>query len=161
MANFSHIPMSGLPEVRSEPMTKRNERSLQAVPPAQSSKTTAPDSDSNSLPAVGPRKLVRPTLPARSFRNRAFNLHQESPILAHQNMTSPVSNPESSHAEAFYFQKQIQTQTPIVIVLEDGEQIEGYLEWYDRNAIKVKGSTRMLVYKTAIKYIYKAGEKRA
>lgn len=161
MANFSQVPpVSGLPEVRSEPMTKRNGRSLQPVPTAQSAKTTAPDGDSTSLPAIGPRKLVRPTLPARSFRNRAFNMHQESPILAHQSMNASVSNLESSHAEAFYFQKQIQTQTPMVIVLEDGEQIEGYLEWYDRNAIKVKGSTRMLVYKAAIKYIYKAAEKR-
>lgn len=87
-------------------------------------------------------------------------MHQESPILAHQNMTASIANLESSHAEVFYFQKQIQAQTPMVIVLEDGEQIEGYLEWYDRNAIKVKGSTRMLVYKAGIKYIYKAGERR-
>ena len=75
-------------------------------------------------------------------------------------MSLPAMAHESSHAEEFYFQKQIQTQTPMIIVLEDGEQIEGCLEWYDRNAIKVKGSTRMLVYKAAIKYIYKAAEKR-
>ncbi|MGC2213362.1 MAG: hypothetical protein WA419_04565 [Silvibacterium sp.] len=73
-------------------------------------------------------------------------------------MGSYAAIQESSHAEAFYFQKQVQTQTPMIIVLEDGEQIEGCIEWYDRNAIKVKGFTRMLIYKAGIKYIYKAGE---
>ncbi len=29
------------------------------------------------------------------------------------------------HAELFYLQKQIQLQTPMVIVLEDGEHVEG------------------------------------
>lgn len=61
-------------------------------------------------------------------------------------------------AELFYLQKQIQAQTPMVIVLEDGEQIEGCIEWYDRNTLKVRGKTRTLVYKQAIKYMYKLGE---
>ncbi|HLJ78923.1 MAG TPA: hypothetical protein VKT75_15995 [Acidobacteriaceae bacterium] len=76
-----------------------------------------------------------------------------------------------SHAEAFYFQKQMQSQTPMVFVLEDGERIEGVIEWYDRNAIKVRctairsssprisdTATRALIYKSCIKYLYKAGE---
>lgn len=64
---------------------------------------------------------------------------------------------ESSHAEAFYFQKQIQSRTVMIFVLEDGEQIEGTIEWYDRNAIKVRhGSLRTLIYKAGIKYLYKA-----
>jgi sRNA-binding regulator protein Hfq len=61
-------------------------------------------------------------------------------------------------AELFYLQKQIQSQTPMVIVLEDGETVEGQIEWYDRNAIKVRGRSRMLIYKSAIKYMYKQGE---
>jgi sRNA-binding regulator protein Hfq len=62
------------------------------------------------------------------------------------------------HAELFYLQKQIQSQTPMVIVLEDGERIEGCIEWYDRNALKVRGRTKTLVYKSAIKYMYKLGD---
>lgn len=61
-------------------------------------------------------------------------------------------------AELFYFQKQIQMQTPMVIVLEDGQQLHGVIEWYDRNSIKVRGRQRHLIYKSAIKYIYKHGE---
>jgi sRNA-binding regulator protein Hfq len=62
------------------------------------------------------------------------------------------------HAELFYLQKQIQSQTPMVIVMEDGETIEGCIEWYDRHALKVRGRTRMLIYKSAIKFMYKQGE---
>ena len=61
-------------------------------------------------------------------------------------------------AELFYLQKQIQSQTPMVIVLEDGEQVEGCIEWYDRNCLKIRGRFKTLVYKTAIKYMYKLGE---
>jgi len=45
-----------------------------------------------------------------------------------------------------------------VIVLEDGEQIEGCIEWYDRQSLKVRGRTKTLIYKSAIKYMYKVGE---
>jgi sRNA-binding regulator protein Hfq len=62
------------------------------------------------------------------------------------------------HAELFYLQKQIQSQTPMVLVLEGGEVIEGCIEWYDQNALKVRGSARTLVYKSAIKYMYKLGD---
>jgi sRNA-binding regulator protein Hfq len=64
------------------------------------------------------------------------------------------------HAELFYLQKQIQSQTPMVIVLEDGEQIEGCIEWYDRNSLKVRGRQKTLIYKSAIKYMYKVGDAR-
>ena len=66
--------------------------------------------------------------------------------------------PQNRHAELFYLQKQIQSQTPMVLVLEDGERIEGCIEWYDRGTLKVRGQVRMLVYKSAIKYMYKLGD---
>ena len=61
-------------------------------------------------------------------------------------------------AELFYLQKQIQSQTPMVIVMEDGELVEGQIEWYDRHALKVRGRAKTLIYKSAIKYMYKLGE---
>ncbi|MGA3162100.1 MAG: RNA chaperone Hfq [Terracidiphilus sp.] len=66
--------------------------------------------------------------------------------------------PAQHNAELFYLQKQIQSQTPMVLALEDGEQIEGCIEWYDRNALKIRGRQKTLVYKSAIKYMYKVGE---
>jgi len=61
-------------------------------------------------------------------------------------------------AELFYLQKQIQLQTQMIFVLEDGARVEGVVEWYDRHSIKVRGKSRVLIYKSAIKYLYKAGE---
>jgi sRNA-binding regulator protein Hfq len=160
MPKPSHIPVTGLTDYRADTSTSHAPVTLQPVPQTHST-TTSGAHQSTSLPVTGPRKLVRPTLPARSFRNRAFNLHDEPALFAHQNMTSHAATHESSHAEDFYFQKQVQAQTPMMIVLEDGKQINGCIEWYDRNSIKVKGATRMLIYKSAIKYIYKVGEHHA
>ncbi|MGA3263341.1 MAG: hypothetical protein ABSC47_04765 [Terracidiphilus sp.] len=61
-------------------------------------------------------------------------------------------------AELFYLQKQIQSQTPMVFVLEDGDHVEGCIEWYDRNTLKVRGRSKTLIYKSAIKYMYKLSE---
>lgn len=61
-------------------------------------------------------------------------------------------------AELFYLQKQIQSQTPMVIVLEDGERLQGQIEWYDRGVLKIRGRNKVLIYKSAIKYMYKLGE---
>jgi sRNA-binding regulator protein Hfq len=61
-------------------------------------------------------------------------------------------------AELFYLQKQIQSQTQMVIVLADGEHVEGCIEWYDRKTLKVRGRDKVLIYKSAIKYMYKLGE---
>jgi len=65
---------------------------------------------------------------------------------------------QNRHAELFYLQKQIQSQTVMVIVLEDGEHFEGCIEWYDRNSLKVRGRLKTLIYKSAIKYMYKLAE---
>jgi len=48
----------------------------------------------------------------------------------------------------------------MIFVLEDGEQIEGTIEWYDRNCIRLArtAGASLLIYKPAIRYIYKVGE---
>ena len=69
--------------------------------------------------------------------------------------------PEQTNAENFYYQKQMQSRTPMVIVLRDGEEIHGIIEWYDRNCIKVNredGEANLMIYKPAIKYMFKEGE---
>jgi len=112
-----------------------------------------------TVPAAGPRKLVRPTLPARALgRKNLFRRNDVTPLAHHEAMTSGHNGHECTHAEAFYFQKQAQAQTPMVFILEDGERIEGYIEWYDHNVIKVKNHSRTLIYKSSIKYLFKANE---
>ncbi len=72
-----------------------------------------------------------------------------------------VPPPNETNAEIFYYKKQIDAHTLMVIVLLDGEEIEGTIEWYDRGALKVnrKGAPNLLVLKRNIKYIYKADER--
>jgi sRNA-binding regulator protein Hfq len=71
-----------------------------------------------------------------------------------------IPPPESTNAENFYYQKQMQGKTAMVIVLRDGEEIHGVIEWYDRNCLKVNRTSQpnVVVYKPAIKYMYKEGE---
>jgi sRNA-binding regulator protein Hfq len=71
---------------------------------------------------------------------------------------TPEQETSARQAELFYLQKQIQAQTPMVIVLEDGEKVEGCIEWYDRDVLKIRGRQKNLVYKSAIKYMYKVGD---
>src|ERR1700682_5383457 len=66
--------------------------------------------------------------------------------------------PEQTNAENFYYQKQMQSQTLMVIVLRDGEEVRGIIEWYDKQCIKVNrdgGGANLMIYKPAIKYMYK------
>jgi sRNA-binding regulator protein Hfq len=108
-----------------------------------------------SISPTGPRKLVRPPMPLGTRRDPARAT--SSAFTHHTRLDTAAVRGESSHAEAFYFQKQIHSRTVMIFVLEDGEQIEGTIEWYDRNAIKVRhGARRTLIYKVGIKYLYKA-----
>jgi hypothetical protein len=69
--------------------------------------------------------------------------------------------PMETNAELFYYKKQIDAHTPMVIVLLDGEEIEGTIEWYDRGALKVnrKAAPNLLLLKRNVKYMYKADER--
>ena len=67
---------------------------------------------------------------------------------------------DQTNAENFYYVKQMQNRTPMVVVLQDGESIRGVIEWYDKNSIKVNRSpeSNLLVLKHYIKYMYKENE---
>jgi len=110
------------------------------------------------------RKLIRPSL------NRTDHNHAPAAMTEHRS-ERPERNdhrgggrkpapPEQTNAENFYYQKQMQSKTPMVIVLGDGEEIRGMIEWYDKSCIKISrnGQTNLLIYKPAIKYMYKEGE---
>ena len=72
-----------------------------------------------------------------------------------------IPPPNETNAEIFYYKKQIDAHTSMVIVLLDGEEIEGTIEWYDRGALKVnrKGAPNLLLLKRNIKYMFKADER--
>src|SRR5690242_21108436 len=108
------------------------------------------------------RKLIRPSLSSPAPRTepvseRRDRLERTDRMPAGARRNGP---PEQTHAENYYYQKQIQGKTPVVVVLKDGEQVQGVIEWYDRSCIKVNrnGGSNLLIYKPSIRYIYKAGE---
>jgi sRNA-binding regulator protein Hfq len=68
--------------------------------------------------------------------------------------------PTDTGAENYYYLKQMSKKTPMAVVFQDGEVLEGYIEWYDRNCIKLnrEGAPNLLVYKNALKFMYKLSE---
>ena len=132
------------------------------------------------------RKLIRPTLPRNDHNNHGnHNSSGHTPSVErrerperHERMERGERNdrgggdrsfggggrkitpPEQTNAENFYYQKQMQSKTLMVVVLRDGEEVHGIIEWYDRNCIKVNrdAGPNLMIYKPAIKYMYKEGE---
>ncbi len=91
------------------------------------------------------RKLIRPTLSEIQDQMGA-RMQRKKPV-----------PPEQTNAEGFYYIKQMQARTPMVVVLETGETIHGVIEWYDKNCIKVHrvDEPNLLIMKSAIRYMYK------
>ena len=93
------------------------------------------------------RKLIRPSLTELK--------EQITPARRAQKKPAP---PDQTNAENFYYLKQMQSKTPMTIVLKDGETLKGVIEWYDKTCLKVNrdGEPNLLVFKSNIKYMYKA-----
>ena len=105
------------------------------------------------------RKLFRTSLTEvkEQFPQRPAHGPQAQPSPPQRKKPAP---PEQTHAENFYFVKQMQARTPVAVVLMDGETLRGTVEWYDRDCIKLTryGSPNLLIYKHVIKYMYKDGD---
>ena len=70
--------------------------------------------------------------------------------------------PVETNAETFYYKKQIDSHTRMIIVLSDGEVLEGTIEWYDLDALKLNrlDAPNIMLPKHSIKYMYKAEDKK-
>ena len=104
------------------------------------------------------RKLIRPSLNRNDHPRHDGERRERSDRPANNGKKTPP--PEQTHAENFYYQKQMQAKTPMVIVLQDDEEVHGVIEWYDKYCLKVnrEGEPNLLIYKPSIKYMYKAEE---
>ncbi len=100
------------------------------------------------------RKLIRP-----SFNEIKEKLDAPPRKAAGPPQKRPVP-PDQTNAENFYYVKQMQSKTSMVITLKDGEVLKGVIEWYDRSCLKVNrdGAPNLLLYKSNIKYMYKDEE---
>ena len=96
------------------------------------------------------RKLIRPDL---------SELKDQMTSRSAGRLRKPTP-PEQTNAENFYYLKQMTNKTKMVIVLKDGEEIRGVIEWYDKYAIKVHrpSDPNILLLKDNVKYMFKENE---
>ena len=125
----------------------------------------------DSMPAEQPadqesyanRKLIRPSLNRGDHNHNHNHQHNHGTGERRERGAAPAKKSaptEQTNAENFYYQKQMQSKTPMVIVLRDGEEVHGIIEWYDKACIKLNrnGAPNLMIYKPAIKYMFKEGE---
>jgi sRNA-binding regulator protein Hfq len=118
--------------------------------------------------SFGNRKLIRPSLGREQSRGMEASAERRERLVRPPDRTSPggmspkkPAPPEQTHAENFYYQKQIQSKTPMVVVTCEGEELHGIIEWYDKNCLKLNraaGQSNLLIYKSSIRYMFKEGE---
>ena len=94
------------------------------------------------------RKLIRPSL---------AEIKDKMTVRTQKKKAAPQ---EQTNAESFYYLKQMQNKTQMVVVMLDGQELHGIIEWYDKNCIKVNrdADPNLLVFKHAIRYMYKEHE---
>ena len=103
------------------------------------------------------RRLIRPPL-AQAVKEASGTRAPRAAVGLVKPVKPKQSPPDTTNAENFYYVKQMQSKTPMVIVLLDGEELHGVIEWYDKLCLKVtrEEGPNLLVYKSYIKYLYKA-----
>lgn len=105
---------------------------------------------------TGNRKLIRPSFNEFKEKAQAPRKSGGSPAPPQKRQVPP----DQTNAENFYYVKQMQSRTPMVITLKDGEVIKGVIEWYDKSCLKLNrdGDPNLMVYKSNIKYMHKDEE---
>jgi host factor-I protein len=100
------------------------------------------------------RKLIRPNL--TEIKERMNQDKERDKDTARKRMHPPTD----TFAESYYYLKQMNKKTPMAVVYTDGQVVEGYVEWYDRNCIKLNrdNAPNLLIYKSSIRCVHKVGE---
>jgi len=117
--------------------------------------SASPGKKGNSVESAN-RKLIRPSF--NEIKEKAdAPPPRKAAAGAPQKRQVP---PDQTNAENFYYVKQMQSKTPMVITLKDGEVLKGVIEWYDRSCLKLNrdGEPNVLLYKSNIKYMFKDEE---
>ena len=97
------------------------------------------------------RRLIRPSLD----EVKGQMSRKKKSVQSHRQKRSTPSH--QTNAESFYYAKQMQNQTPMVVVLCNGERLTGTIQWYDGSCLKLDRAEgpNLLIYKSGIKYVYK------
>ncbi len=91
------------------------------------------------------RKLIKPDL------DKAKGVHKK-------NLRKKTPPPYRTHAENYYYVKQMSNKTLLIIELVDGTSISGTIEWYDEKCLKIAkiDNSSIILFKHFIKLIRKA-----
>ena len=70
--------------------------------------------------------------------------------------------PEETSEEAAYLKSLGEKQRPVSIKLADGEIVRGWIEYYDKNMVRLtrEGEPNLFIFKHEIMYIAEDGVKR-
>ena len=65
------------------------------------------------------------------------------------------SAPETTFREAEYIDRLSRNRTPVVVKLIDGEEVRGWIEYYDKDIIRItRGSQpNLFIYMNRVKYL--------
>ena len=66
------------------------------------------------------------------------------------------SAPETTFRETEYIDRLSKNRTPVVVKLIDGEEVRGWIEYYDKDIIRITRETQpnLFIYKNRVKYLY-------
>lgn len=122
--------------------------------------SSRPELDGNTTRARRPFRAFEDYKRTRGNGNGNGHGNGHGQYARNQNQNPKTSPPEATNAENFYYLKQMNSKTPMVIVMTDGEEIRGWIEWYDRNCLKVnrEAAPNLLIQKHCIKYLFKQEE---
>jgi host factor-I protein len=72
------------------------------------------------------------------------------------------SPPEETSEEAVYLKSLGEKQKPVSIKLADGEIVQGWIEYYDKNMVRLtrEGKPNLFIFKHEIMYIAEDAAKR-
>ena len=109
------------------------------------------DSERFEGDALTSRRLIRPSITEVADR-----------VPLRSGMHRKQAPPEQTNAENYYFIKQMQAKTAMVVVLDDGAELRGWIEWYDKDCIKLNRTDgpNLMIYKRSIRYMFKEEELR-
>jgi host factor-I protein len=64
--------------------------------------------------------------------------------------------PETTFRETEYIDRLSKSRTPVVVKLIDGEEVRGWIEYYDKDIIRITRETQpnLFIYKNRVKYLY-------
>src|ERR1041385_4809775 len=67
-----------------------------------------------------------------------------------------LSAPETTFREAEYIDRLSKSRTQVVVKLTDGEEVRGWIEYYDKDIIRITRDTQpnLFIYKSRVKYLY-------